>query len=253
MENLFVCALLIGFSESARILGVFPYPSKSHALLGQPIFAELAKRGHDVVFISPFPLKNPPNGYKDIVLTEKGIFEVYENEMNQMFEVIDQNPFSLFYEMFEGCAKTAEFTIIDEAVQELLNSKTEKFDLVFVDTLMDEALLGFGAHFDAKIIGMSTLGQIRYINDLVHNPMPLSIIPNPFMSFTDRMTFQERMQNVIFTLIEDFFINFVHYPMQVSMLPDVNIQLCSDLHSLNSRKKSTISISSPISHHSNTC
>ena len=128
--------------ESARTLGVFPYPSKSHVILGQPIFIELAKRGHEVVFISPFPMKNPPKGYRDIALTEKGLFENYEQEMKEVFEMMEQNPITMFSEMFKSCAKTVEYTIIDKAVQELLKSKTEKFDLVFLDTLMNEALLG---------------------------------------------------------------------------------------------------------------
>lgn len=144
VEFVFLLTSFAFFSqvESARILGIFPYPSKSHVILGQPIFVELAKRGHEVVFISPFPLKNPPKGYKDIVLTEKGLFEVYEEEMKAVFEMIEQNPITMFSEMFNNTAKTTEFTIIDKAVQELLNSKTEKFDLVFIDTLMNEALLG---------------------------------------------------------------------------------------------------------------
>lgn len=144
MNCLFILSALVTFNtiESAKILGVFPYPSKSHAILGQPIFVELAKRGHEVVFISPFPLKNPPKGYRDVVLTEKGIFDIYEREMKEIFEAIDENPITMFSKMFDDCAKTVEYTIIDKAVQELLNSKTEKFDLIFLDTLMNEALLG---------------------------------------------------------------------------------------------------------------
>ena len=79
-------AIFSAFAEGARILGVFPIPSKSHALLGQPIFVELAKRGHEVVFISPFPMENPPKGYRDIALTEKEMFEIYDRNMQQTFE-----------------------------------------------------------------------------------------------------------------------------------------------------------------------
>jgi glucuronosyltransferase len=136
--------------EGAMILGVFPYPSKSHVILGQPIFVELAKRGHEVVFISPFPMKNPPKGYRDIVLTEKGLLELYEEEMKGAFEAIEQNPITMFSEMFDHTARMTEFTIIDRAVQQLLNSKTEKFDLVFLDTLMNEALLGLSDEVDCE-------------------------------------------------------------------------------------------------------
>lgn len=210
-------ALLVGSIESARILGVFPFPSKSHSILGQPIFVELAKRGHEVVFISPFPLKNPPKGYRDVVLTEQGLFDTFDKGMKQVFEATESNPILLFKGMFQDMADTSRFTIIDKAVQELLHSKTEKFDLVLIDTLIDEALLGFGAHFEAKIIGMSTLGQIRYVNNMLHSPMPLSVVPHPFLASTDRMTFTQRITNVLITLVEDFFINFVHYPLQVNL------------------------------------
>lgn len=204
--------------EAARILGVFPYPSKSHAMLGQPIFVELAKRGHEVTFVSPFQLKDPPKGYRDILLTDERLFETYNNEMAQIFEVMEQDTYSMFKEMFDNCAKYTEYTIMDEAVQELLNSETEKFDLVFIDTLLNEALLGFGAHFNAKVIGMSTFGQVKYIIDMMHSPMPLSLVPHPFLTFPERMTLSQRFENVFFTLMEDFFINFMHYPLQVNIL-----------------------------------
>lgn len=35
-------------SESAKILGIFTVPSKSHAILAYELFKELVKAGHDV-------------------------------------------------------------------------------------------------------------------------------------------------------------------------------------------------------------
>ena len=34
--------------ESARILGIFNVPSKSHSILGYELFKELVRRGHEV-------------------------------------------------------------------------------------------------------------------------------------------------------------------------------------------------------------
>lgn len=59
--TLFV-ALLVGSIETANILGFLPLPSKSHHVMFERIFKELARRGHDVDFVSHFPLKNPPKG-----------------------------------------------------------------------------------------------------------------------------------------------------------------------------------------------
>lgn len=227
--------LAIASIESARILGVFPIPSRSHAILGHPIFVELAKRGHEVTFISPYPLKNPPNRYRDIVITEKGLFEIFDRQISQAFEKIDSNPLLEIIEGFEYLRNMSEYAIMDKAVQALLNDKAEQFDLVFIDTLLsklnlllaninktwnlnytDEALLGFGAHYEAKIIGISTFGHIHYVNDMMHNPMPFSLIPHPFSGWPDRMTFFQRAANTFVSTAERILVNLIHYPIQVS-------------------------------------
>jgi glucuronosyltransferase len=65
--------LLITFvnvSESARILGLFPIPSKSHMAVNLAVVKELAERGHEVTVVSPFPEKSENPNYKNIALDE---------------------------------------------------------------------------------------------------------------------------------------------------------------------------------------
>lgn len=59
---------LANVTQTARILGIFHMPSYSHFVLGETLFKELAKRGHDVTMISSFPQKNPLENYTDIPL-----------------------------------------------------------------------------------------------------------------------------------------------------------------------------------------
>lgn len=200
--------------EGARILAIFPFPSKSHTILVQPLMLELAKRGHEIVYASPYELKDPPNNYKNLIITEKKLFEIYDKEMKQAFEVIDANPLTMMKESFEDCAVMTESIIVDKEMQKLLNSKTEKFDLVFIDTLLTDALLGFGAHFKAKVIGISTFGQIHYLNQMIHSQMPLSRVVHPYLTYDTRMTFLQRMENIIMTNIEQLIMHFVFFPAQ---------------------------------------
>lgn len=172
----FLCAHINNDVESAKILGVFPYPSKSHSILGQALFNELAKRGHDITFLSPYPLKKVPyENYKDIAITSPKLFASFQEELDMCFEEIDYNPFAMMKYWIDNIARMQKYTLSDPAVQELLHSN-EKFDLCIIEFLMNESLLGFGAQFGCKIIAVSTLGQVKYINDMVHSPMPLSVV-----------------------------------------------------------------------------
>ncbi|KAL7024813.1 hypothetical protein ACKWTF_013196 [Chironomus riparius] len=214
----FFCALFLLFSvsqiQSAKILGVFPYPSKSHSILGQSLFVELAKRGHSVTYLSPFPFKKQPHeNYKDVAITSQDLFDAFNEEVDGSFDATDVNPFIMLKYWIENIARMQNSVLSDTAVQKLLKSD-EKFDLCIIEFLMNESLLGFGAQFGCKIIGMSTLGQVKYINDMIHAPMPLSTVCHPFLSFTDRMSFSERMENVITTVFEDLMFYVYHYPLQ---------------------------------------
>jgi len=46
--------LLVTGSHGARILGVFPFPSKSHMIIPRILMLELAGKGHHVTEVTPF-------------------------------------------------------------------------------------------------------------------------------------------------------------------------------------------------------
>ncbi|KAK9736959.1 hypothetical protein QE152_g11127 [Popillia japonica] len=75
---------------------------------------ELAKRGHEITFFSPFPETEPVKNFKTIVLT--GLVE----EWNQMFFLSSMT------------SKIMEQTLAHENLHGLLRSG-EKFDIVLVD------------------------------------------------------------------------------------------------------------------------
>jgi glucuronosyltransferase len=109
-------------------------------------------------------------------------------------------------------------TLVDPEIQKLLHDDTQKFDLVIVDLLLTEALLGFGVHFNCPTIIISTFGQIRYVNNVMHNPYIPSMIAHPFGSYTNEMSFLNRLENVITTVYENYMLRNHHYPKQVSTL-----------------------------------
>lgn len=168
--------ILISFANCAKILGVFPYPSKSHSILGQALFVELANRGHEVTFVSPYPFRTSPHkNYRDLAITSEQLRGAFDEEIDGAFEATEANIFTMLKFWIENIARMQQFTMEDPEVQKLLKSH-EKFDICIIEFLMNESLLGFGAQHGCKIIGMSTLGQVKYVNDMLHSPMPLSTV-----------------------------------------------------------------------------
>jgi len=53
--------------QSSNILVFVPSPWKSHIVSFEPLFLELAHRGHNVTVVSKFFVKNPPVNYTQIV------------------------------------------------------------------------------------------------------------------------------------------------------------------------------------------
>lgn len=148
---LFLSALFLN-ANCAKILGVFPYPSKSHSILGKALFVELADRGHDVTFISPYPFKKPPReNFRDLAITSKDLLQTFDQEIDDSFEATEVSIFFMMKFWIEGVAKMQEYTMEDPAVQKLLKSG-EKYDLCVIEFLMNESLLGFGAQFDCNFI-----------------------------------------------------------------------------------------------------
>lgn len=202
---------LLNLAYGSKIVGLFPYPSKSHSILGQSLMKELVMRGHEVSFVSMFPLKLKMKNYHDVVLTSNEIRETFQVGVDMAFDGI--NGIFQLVDWFKSCARMQELFMSDPAVQLLIKSN-EKFDLCIIEMLCNECLLGFSSQFKCKVIIVSTIGQVKYINDMMHNPMPLSHTPHPFSSLSDRMNFWERMKNVFWTQFEDLLIETRHYPLQ---------------------------------------
>lgn len=62
-----ILQLCVNIIRSSNILVFLPSPWKSHVISFQPLFLELAKRGHNVTVISKFAVENPPLNYTQII------------------------------------------------------------------------------------------------------------------------------------------------------------------------------------------
>lgn len=140
--------LVVLFSEvdSARILGIFPLPSRSHQVVFQSYTQELAKRGHDLVIITPDPIENiDPTlnvTYIDISVGYKYIFQfLSENPVPYKRGVIMTADSNLHMNTFNFIADLIAILLNLPQVQALINDKTQHFDLIIAEGFLDYHLI----------------------------------------------------------------------------------------------------------------
>lgn len=104
----------------------------------------------------------------------------------------------------------------DEIVKNLINSN-ETFDAVIVEVFAFDALLGLGQHFNCPVIPTNHYDPLYWNNFFAGNDAPQSYVPNNNLGFTDRMSFTQRLFNVIFSEIEKVTFNLYHIRKQVCM------------------------------------
>ena len=63
---------IVQLCDSAKILVLFPSPSKSHLITTQALATELARRGHSVTIVSSYPLDKPLMNHNDIFIEPMG-------------------------------------------------------------------------------------------------------------------------------------------------------------------------------------
>uniref|UniRef100_A0A8W7PY65 UDP-glucuronosyltransferase n=1 Tax=Anopheles coluzzii TaxID=1518534 RepID=A0A8W7PY65_ANOCL len=197
--------------ESAKILGIFPTASKSHWILGSSLLKELAQDGHEVTMISPFPLKNAPKTYRDVNIAYNT--NLFDDIMDEVFEKIDDSIVEKMMELGTFVNEITNTTLSSPEVQALIHSD-ETFDLLILEIFLDDALLGFADRFNCPVVGMSTFGASSWVNSLTGSPQPLSYVPHPMSSFTDKMNFWQRLGNVLFTAFDETLLTAMCNPIQ---------------------------------------
>lgn len=131
-------------------------------------------------------------------------------QMSNLLNMAQENFMQMLQNFYDLSKLLTNFTLTHPNVRALLESD-ETFDVIVLEVFMNEAMLGLGHRFNAPIIGVSTFGSSKWTNDMVGTPAPLSWVPNPFLSFTDRMTFTQRLGNTLYNALDLCYFNFFYY------------------------------------------
>lgn len=196
MRNFVIFLFLCVSSDcvcGAKILAVSAWTGKSHFVYMEPLFLELAKRGHQVTVLSHFPRESKTPNYREISLVGSRP-SIHNNlsfpEVSDSLTVLGILP-KLVIDIIE-----MESVMHSEPVKQLINS-TEEFDLVINDLFINDVFAAFANKFNAPLISMVSSVLLPWANYRVANPDNPAYIPNFFSPYSNNMCFKERLLNTI--------------------------------------------------------
>lgn len=178
----------------ANILGIITTPSYSHQAPFQPLWRELALRGHQVTVITTDPQKNASiKNLKEIDISHT--YEIYEQY--NVFHVHCGSNTSILHigkliaKVFQ---ETQEYQLSLPEVQHLINDQSVQFDLVMAEA-QSPIMLSFAWRFKCPLIALSSMDAPMTFHDSVGNvvhpvanpDMNLDIVDPENMGFLDRL------------------------------------------------------------------
>lgn len=212
---LFISTLNHG--QSVKILGIFPFASYSHNVLGFRLLSELAEKGHSVTMLTPFAGNTAPKNFKTIVLT--GFIEESKKHFEQrdMFSMHDAPQIVSIAMMTQFLYHITEQTLEHPNTKNLINSEA-KFDVIIVEQFMSDALMGFCHHFNAPCIAFSSIGCSFWTNSLVGNPTNPAYIPELQSDEMPPFSFWTRFKNSFVNLFGELMYKLYVIPKHNSLM-----------------------------------
>ncbi|XP_015121941.1 uncharacterized protein LOC107044539 [Diachasma alloeum] len=193
-----IASILIIHNETVsalRVLAIYPFAGKSHSIGAEHLLKEMTRRGHSVDVVSHFPQKEPIPNYRDISL--RGSLPIFAN--NVTYDMITEYSIMQPREFVELAGISVCELLGLPVLQELMEKPKGTYDVIIVHLFAAHCYIGFGQKLNAPVVGVVTSRLQDWLFDPFANPLNPSYIPSFFSTFTQHMTFWERLQNTLIT------------------------------------------------------
>ncbi|XP_065074448.1 UDP-glucosyltransferase 2-like [Ochlerotatus camptorhynchus] len=197
---LILLGTVLSATTAYRILSINVSPSRSHIIVQEALVQELARRGHHVTMVSPYPLQKPLENYRQITVPMP---DWGKDAMQNLMK--DQSQLAMiknFPKMNWMALDAANNTINHPEVQRII--KEEKFDLLVVG-LMADFLLGVANWLGTPTVVVHPNVAMEVVNSMVGNPSPIATVPNSMRGMPSPMSFTDRLKNSLIWILEGSF------------------------------------------------
>lgn len=203
MKSIVLASVLFGLTamspescEGYRILGMFPLHAKSHHMMFDALMKGLARKGHQVDVVSPFPQKKPYPNLTDIIVLPLYMPRFVNNMTYDSFR-------SMGHDMVHFVATETGTRVCEglghPEMQKLIQNppKDPPYDLVLTEIFGAHCYMAFGHHLKIPMVAMSSSALYPWAHGMVGNPKNLAFVPNNLLNYVAPMTFWQRLHNTV--------------------------------------------------------
>ncbi|XP_034242083.1 UDP-glucuronosyltransferase 2B15-like isoform X2 [Thrips palmi] len=182
-------------AEAYRILGIFPVQSRSHNIMFKATMQALVDSGHEVVDLSPFPLKTPRANYTDVDISAELPSMVNSMTFNDMSDLSRKGLFDMIRD--RGGANLCRKVFEMKQFQDIIRGAYGKFDVVFTEICCSDCWTVVAHKLQLPLISIATQPDFTQIHDRVGSVNNPSYLVTPFEPLVGKMGLWERCRNVL--------------------------------------------------------
>ncbi|XP_044019341.1 uncharacterized protein LOC122859724 [Aphidius gifuensis] len=198
--------------DLAWILAFFPLNVRSHFMMFERLAKGLARRGHQVDVVSPYPLVTPMKNYTDITVEPLVTENINDFSYNHFYQYNNIMQFEMYATQIGN--DVCDSILKNSKIKNIINNPPTNppYDLFIMELLGGNCFMAFGHKLNIPMIAAAS-SSVPWTSALIGNPDNLAITNNIFLSTSfDRMKFFDRMYNVIFTFYTNYIFNKLRAP-----------------------------------------
>ncbi|XP_059051675.1 UDP-glucosyltransferase 2-like [Achroia grisella] len=193
-----IFAILMSSVEAYNVLIIYSLPIRSIALLGEGHIRSLIAAGHEVTFITCYPLKDHGYGNKlRQIDVSNNMYSLPDDGIMDIGAIMTSGvPLNDVPSLQETSILNAISTFENEDVKKLLNDPNERFDVVISDLYETELFAAFAVVYNCPMIWSYSMGAQSSVLRLIDEPTNPAYTVD-YLSFNmPPLTFSQRIQEL---------------------------------------------------------
>ncbi|XP_072384379.1 uncharacterized protein [Diabrotica undecimpunctata] len=207
-----VVIIVISDVESYRILGVFPHTSNSHSTIFLSVMKGLVEKGHNVTVVSTRTFDTDRTNYRHIDLSKDITVTIGTVNISTVNNDHALTRYLTAYHLFNRNIDKCHQGLSSPTFQKFLKMRKQRYDVVIFEYFAVDCFLGVVSKINAPIIGLSSSTLMPWISERVGNPSNTAYVPNNLLAFSDKMTFWERVENTLISIVHKLLFQFYKLP-----------------------------------------